>query len=129
MPQRPRALVIGAAPPYSGRMNESEYQRRADDVFKRVQDLFEDVDPDLADAYSAGDVVTVTFADRSRCVINTQRATHQIWMAYSASAWHFRHDPAADRWEDDKGRGDELFATLAAIVREAAGVELPLARR
>lgn len=105
-------------------MNESEYQQRADELFKRVQDLFEEVDPDLAEAYAAGDVLTITFADRSRCVINTQRATHQIWMAYIARAWHFAYNAEAQRWEDDRGRGEEFFSTLADLVRDAVKLEL-----
>lgn len=105
-------------------MHEPEYLQRVDALFKRVQDLFETVDPDDAEAFMAGDVLTVTFADRSRCVINTQRPTRQVWMAYGARAWHFRYDAAADRWEDDKGRGDELFATLREIVRARSGVQL-----
>ena len=37
----------------------------------------------------AGDVLTLTFADRKKAVINTQRPTRQIWVAANARAWHF----------------------------------------
>ena len=105
-------------------MLEPEYLVRVEALFKRVQDLFEPVDPDDAEAFMSGDVLTVTFANRSRCVINTQRPTRQVWMAHSARAWHFRYEPEADRWEDDRGRGEEFFATLAEIVRAQSGVVL-----
>jgi CyaY protein len=105
-------------------MQEPEYLHRVDALFKQVQDLFEPVDPDDAEAYQAGDVLTITFSDRSRCVINTQRSTRQVWMAHGARAWHFQLNPVGDRWEDDKGRGEEFFATLAAITHGAARVEL-----
>jgi len=107
-----------------GMMDESQYMRQVDLVFRRIQDGCEPVDPDLVEAYAAGDVVTITFADRTRCVVNTQRSTRQVWMASGARAWHFSLDAETGRWMDDKGRGDELYTTLAAIIRDKAGVEV-----
>ena len=105
-------------------MDEPQYLRLADDTFLRLEKAFRDVDPDAADCERAGDVVTITFASGQRCVVNTQRPTRQIWLAASARGWHFSYDAARGAWLDDKGSGDELFATLARIVREQAGVEL-----
>lgn len=106
-------------------MSETEYLLLVDGVFKRVQDLCEPIDPDDVEAYVAGDVLTLTFRDKSRCVINTQRATRQLWMAAGASAWHFDYEPEGSRWMDDKGRG-EFFATLARVVSERSGQRLPV---
>lgn len=107
-------------------MDEARYLQLVDQTFKTLQDAFDTVDPDLVDAYAAGDVLTLTFADRSKCVINTQRPTRQIWVAARARAWHFSLDDASGRWLDDKGRGDELFATVRAVVRETAGLDVTL---
>lgn len=107
-------------------MDEARYLQLVDQTFKTLQDAFDAVDPDLVDAYAAGDVLTLTFADRSKCVINTQRPTRQIWVAARARAWHFSLDDASGRWLDDKGRGDELFATVRAVVRETAGLDVTL---
>src|SRR5580692_10484854 len=105
-------------------MDESTYQKLADQAFHRIEDAFKDVDPDEADCEHAGDVVTVTLKGGKRCVINTQRPTRQLWLAANARAWHFSYDDATGKWMDDKGRGDELFATLAAIVKEQAGIDV-----
>jgi CyaY protein len=105
-------------------MDESTYQALADKAFRSIGDAFEDVDSDLADCEVAGDVVTVTLKGGKRCIVNTQRPTRQIWLAANARAWHFSWDAAGARWMDDKGRGDELFATLSRVVKEGAGVEL-----
>jgi len=105
-------------------MDESTYQKLADAAFRAIGDAFEDVDPELVDCESAGDVVTLTLRGGSKCVVNTQRPTRQIWLAASARAWHFSWDEASRRWMDDKGRGDELFATIARIVKEGAGVDV-----
>ena len=107
-------------------MDESRYLHLVDAAFKAIEDAFADVDPDLAEAYVAGDVLTITYADRSRCVVNTQRPTRQIWLAARSRAWHFDYDPESGRWVDDKGRGDELFSTVRAVTKETAGVDLAL---
>ena len=105
-------------------MDESSYQKLADATFRKIGDAFEDVDPDLVDCEHAGDVVTLTLPGNKRCVVNTQRPTRQLWLAANARAWHFSWDAGTGRWLDDKGRGDELFATLAGIVKEAAGLDI-----
>ena len=107
-------------------LEESQYLRLAEEAFKKIEDAFEDVDPDVVEAYTAGDVLSLTFADRSKCVINTQRPTRQIWLAARSRAWHFGYDAATARWVDDKGRGDELNATIKAIVGEVTGLDIAL---
>jgi CyaY protein len=108
-------------------MDESTYQRLADAALKAIVDAFEDVDAEKVDVDSVGDVVTLTLAGGRRCVVNTQRPARQIWLAANATAWHFSWDPAGKRWLDDKGRGDDLFGTIARIVKDAAGVEVRFA--
>ncbi len=105
-------------------MQESAYLALAETAFRAIGDALDDVDPDLVDCESAGDVVTMTFADGRKCVVNTQRPTQQIWLAANARGWHFSWDDSTRSWLDDKGHGDELFATVARIVRDATGVEV-----
>jgi CyaY protein len=105
-------------------MDESTYLKLADQAFRAIGDAFEDVDPDLVDCESTGDVVTLTLRGGRRCVVNTQRPARQIWLAAEARAWHFSWDPATSRWLDDKGRGDDLFATIGRIVKDAVGVDV-----
>lgn len=104
-------------------MDEKHYLELAHRAFARIQDAFDAVDADDADIDSAGDVLTITFRDGHRSVVNTQRPARQIWLAGGDRAWHFSWDAKAERWLDDKGSGAELFATLAEIAR-ARAVEL-----
>ena len=108
-------------------MDESTYQRLADTALKAIVDAFEDVDPEKVDVDRIGDVVTLTLPGGRRCIVNTQRPTRQIWLAANATAWHFSWDAPGGRWLDDKGRGDELFGTIARIVKDAVGVEVTFA--
>lgn len=105
-------------------MDETRYLRLAQDVFKRIGDALEEVDPSDVDLDGTSDVQNLTLKDGVRCVVNTQRPTRQIWLAARARAWHFDFDEASGRWLDDKGTGAELFATLAQIVKEGAGIDV-----
>lgn len=105
-------------------MDESRYERLAADALKRVIDLYADVDADDADVEPSGDVVRITHRDGSQIVVNTQRPARQIWLAGGRRAWHFSWDEPSERWLDDKGRGDELFATIRRLTKEAIGVTL-----
>lgn len=105
-------------------MDESEYQKRADEALRHVEDLLKDVDSEDVDVERSGDVLTLTFRSGKKAVLNTQRPTRQIWVAANARAWHFKFDPAARAWVDDKGQGIELFQQVAAIVKDGSGIEL-----
>jgi CyaY protein len=109
-------------------MDESRYQKLADLALRSVEDMLKDVDAEIVDIERAGDVLTLTFADGKKAVINTQRPTRQIWLAANARAWHFSyHEPEGTipgRWMDDKGLGVELLSQIAVVVKEAAGIDL-----
>ncbi|HXX67360.1 MAG TPA: iron donor protein CyaY [Polyangiaceae bacterium] len=105
-------------------MDESTFQRLADRTFDAIGEAFDDVDPDVLDCEVAGDVLTLTVRGDKKYVLNTQRPTRQIWFAANARAWHFSWDDGSERWLDDKGRGDELFATIARAVKDAVGLDV-----
>jgi len=107
-------------------LEETRYLALADAAFKRIERAFADVDADDADLERAGDVVTILFRGGKKCIVNTQRPTRQVWVAANARAWHFSYDEAKDAWYDDKDPATELYATIAAIVREASGVALAI---
>jgi len=105
-------------------MEEREFEKRAADAFKRVLDLFEEIDAEDADVEPSGDVIRIDYRGGSRVVLNTQRPARQLWLAGGSRAWHFSFDPQLGQWLDDKGRGEELYATLAALTRSAIGRDL-----
>lgn len=105
-------------------MDEPRYQHLAEAAFRRIEAMLEDVDADDVDVERAGDVLTLTFSNRKKAVVNTQRPTRQIWLAADARAWHFSFDEASGDWLDDKGQGVELCRKVAEIVKEQAGLDL-----
>lgn len=108
-------------------MDESRYQHLAAAALGRVESMFEDVDAEVVDIERSGDVITLTFADRKKCVVNTQRPTRQIWLAANARAYHFDFDESTGRWVDDKDRSRDLFERITAIVKELAGIDVGVA--
>jgi CyaY protein len=108
-------------------VDEARYHALVGPAFKRIIAAADEVDPDVLEADSTGEMVSLTAASGEKCIVNTQRATRQIWVAGKSQGIHFDYDEASGRWKDDKGKGLELFAFVADVVREIAGVELHFA--
>src|SRR5271165_3201704 len=106
-------------------MDETRYNQLVAVAFQALMRALDKVDPDLVDAESTGDMVTVTSASGQKVVVNTQRAARQIWVAGKGLGLHFSFAPDG-RWMDDKGKGLELFAFVRDAVEAAAGVRLRL---
>src|SRR5262245_18847248 len=104
-------------------MDESSYEKLVARAFRRVEDALAEVDPDVVELTATGDMLTLQFASGVKCILNTQRAVRQLWLAARASAWHFSFDAASETWLDDKGRGD-LWSILGATVKELSGQNL-----
>jgi CyaY protein len=107
-------------------LDESRYQKIAEVAFRRIERALGDLDPDEVDCEVAGDVLTITLKGKTKCIVNTQRPTRQIWVAASARAWHFSYDDASDRWCDDKRPEIELFDQIARIVNDATGTQVSI---
>ncbi|WP_156865043.1 iron donor protein CyaY [Pajaroellobacter abortibovis] len=100
------------------------YDRRVEDVFRRLDKGLEKVDCSLVDYNREEDVVKMTFRNGKQCVLNTRRAASQIWLAARAKGWHFSYDEASGQWIDGKHGRMELFSTIASIVQEESGLVL-----
>jgi CyaY protein len=102
-------------------MDDQRFKHLADQTFRSIMDGFDGIDADDADVESAGNTLNISFRNGQRCVVNTQSAVHQIWLAGGQSAWHFSYDDSKQRWLHDKGSGDELFACLTRLTQAAIG--------
>lgn len=109
-------------------MEEKEYRRLADSLFKRIGAAFDEIDPDVAECdYSQG-AVTIGFADGSKCILSTQPSVRQIWLAAASRGvgLHFGYEGASGTWKDDKGRGIELVSYLSLLIRDMAHVTIEI---
>lgn len=105
-------------------MDEATYNQLVSAAFKRIVAAADKLDPDVLEAESTGDMVTLTAASREKCIINTQRAVRQLWVAGRGQGIHFSYEPASGTWQDDKGKGLELFRFVADVVRDISGEAL-----
>ncbi|MCA9691055.1 MAG: iron donor protein CyaY [Nannocystaceae bacterium] len=94
-------------------------------ALEHLEEVLGDLEDERLDVMLAGDVLTLSFGDGARFVINAHSAAGQIWMAAGTTAWHFDHDDAADAWIARK-TDDELYATVARVVGDKLGVAIKL---
>lgn len=71
-------------------------------------------------------VITLTFDDDSRIIVNSHSAAREIWIAARSGGFHYRRDGA--RWVDGRS-GDELFSALSRLVSTQGGQAVVLAPR
>lgn len=107
-------------------LEESRYNQLVSVAFKALLAAADRVDPDVLEADSTGDMVTLAAASGEKCVVNTQRAVRQIWVAGKSQGIHFSYDEASGTWRDDKGQGLELYGFVKGVVKEISGAELAL---
>ena len=96
---------------------DQEFSTRADRFMEDLLEALDALDPDDLDCQLAMGVLTMEFADGTKCILNRQTAAQQIWLAYGATAWHFARDESTDQWLDTKGRGD-LRTVLAQTISD-----------
>ncbi|MBK8254669.1 MAG: iron donor protein CyaY [Polyangiaceae bacterium] len=93
-------------------LTERDFETRADEELKQLANALDQVDDLEADLQMG--VLTITFGDGARYIVNSHRAAKQIWGAAERSAWHF--DPQDDgRWVAPKN-GDELWSTVSRLL-------------
>lgn len=112
------------------RENDQDSDRKQ--FFERSSRALEHIDEHLGgleheqlDVELAGDVLTLSFEDGARFVINAHSAAGQVWMAAGTHAWHFDFVPDRGQWVASK-TGDELMATAARVVGEKLGEAVEL---
>lgn len=106
-------------------MNDSEFNQKARATLLAIEEAVESSGAEI-DFEMNGEVLTLEFANGSQIVINRQVATHEIWVAAKSGGFHYRHEPALDRWVNTAG-GGELFAELSRLASLQSGAAVTLA--
>jgi len=101
-------------------MDEVLFDRIADTELSALERQLLEIDPDEIDVELSMGVMTVTFADGAKLVVNSHRAAGQIWMAAFRQAWHFTPHEAGGHWQW-RTEKDELRTTLSRLLTERLG--------
>lgn len=100
-------------------MDESEFNQRVDDILEQIEDAIEEIGADI-DYETAGGILTLTFNNDSKIIINRQTPVRQIWVAARQGGFHFVYNDNVDQWQLEGGE-QELFAALNQYCSEQAG--------
>jgi len=103
-------------------MNDSQYNIIADEVLLAIEEAIEDCGVDI-DYEGVGGLLTLTFKNSSKIIINKQAPLHEIWVATKFNGHHFAMQN--EQWID-KRSGDELWAFLSKSVSVQAETEITL---
>ena len=83
-----------------------------------VDGLADDLDIDVQ---RNGNVITLTFENDHRIIVNSQDAAQEIWIAARSGGFHYRYDGAAGQWRDTRS-AEDLRVVLARLIEIETGV-------
>jgi len=108
-------------------MDDKDFRKRADAIYRAVIARLDDEDPDEIEAEPAEGVVRIKLRGGKVFVLNHQAPLREIWYAAGDRAWQFQFDPSTSRWVDPRNF-DELGAVINATLSRAAGrpIAVPL---
>ncbi len=101
-------------------MNDLEYDELADSTLLAVENQLENAVVDL-DYESNGGLLSITFPDQSKIIINKQPPLHQLWVATRFNGHHFEW--RENQWIDNR-TGAEFWQLLSDAASRQAGTEL-----
>ena len=94
---------------------------RAERLLARIEAAVDRVAEDFdIDVLRAGNVVTLTFDNGHRIIVNTQEAAGEIWVAARSGGFHYRWSATNRRWNDTRS-GDDLRVALARLLEAEIG--------
>lgn len=100
-------------------MNDSEFHRLADGLWQNIEEHLDNWDGDSdIDCEINGGVLTLTFENHSKIIINRQEPLHQVWLATKQGGYHFNLQ--GDAWICDR-TGDDFWDLLKQAATQQAG--------
>ena len=108
-------------------MNESEFQKIAEQTIEDLQDAIDNSGADI-DYDEIGGVLTLEFESGSKIIFSKQGAMNQLWMAALSGGFHFDYDESSEHWICDSGDKEELYSMLSRLSTEQAGEEVVIVK-
>ncbi|PQQ28268.1 iron donor protein CyaY [Photorhabdus hindustanensis] len=100
-------------------MNDSEFHQLADQLMFYIEGQLDNYDGNAdIDCETNGGVMTLSFDNDSKIIINRQEPFHQIWLATKSGGYHF--DYKEGQWICDRS-GDNFLTMLAHAITEQSG--------
>jgi CyaY protein len=103
-------------------MNDSQYNVVADEIILQIEEAVENCGTDI-DYEGVGSMLTLTFKNGTKIIINKQAPLHEIWVATKFNGHHFHFEN--DQWTDKRG-SDELWLFLSKAISIQADTEITI---
>ena len=103
-------------------MNESEFHQRVDAILLSLESAFDNVDADIDCELSSG-ILTITFENSSKIIVNRQTPNREIWVAAKSGGFHFRY--VDNVWRNTRGT-ETLAALLTNVIAQQSGCEVAI---
>ena len=101
-------------------MPETEFHLLVDALFLRLQTLLDEAPTNIDSELSSG-ILTLSFENGSKIIINGQTPNREIWVAAKSGGFHFRF--ASVGWVDTRS-GETLCSLLSKLVSQQAGGQI-----
>ena len=98
-------------------MNDAQYHQLADDLMLAVEEAVDECEVDI-DYETASGILTLTFPNQTKIIINKQAPLQQIWVATKFNGHHF--NLVDDKWIDERF-GDEFWHLINDAASKQAG--------
>ena len=103
-------------------MNESEFQQRVDAILLQLETTFDTVDDDIDCELTAG-ILTITFENGSKIIVNRQTPNREIWVAAKSGGFHFR---LVDNVWCDTRSAQTLTMLLTNVIAQQSGCNVTI---
>ena len=100
-------------------MQETEFHLVVDSLLLRLQIRLDELPTNVDSELSSG-ILTLTFENGSKIIINRQTPNREIWVAAKSGGFHFRF--VSTDWIDTRS-GETLGGLLSRVVSQQAGIE------
>ncbi|MFT2089516.1 iron donor protein CyaY [Paraglaciecola sp. 2405UD69-4] len=103
-------------------MNDSQYHQMTDDLLIDIEEMLDECEVDI-DYESAGSILTMTFVNGTKIIINKQPPLQQLWMATKYNGHHFNFEN--EQWIDER-TGVEFWSFLDEAISKQAEANVNL---
>ena len=97
-------------------MNDSQYNLLTDELLLAVEEAIENCGEDI-DYEGVGGLLTLTFKNNTKIIINKQAPLHEIWVATKFNGHHFALQE--QQWIDKRGGGEFWQFLSSAFSKQA----------
>lgn len=101
-------------------MIETEFHQRVDAILMQLESAFDETDVDI-DSELASGILTLTFENGSKVIVNRQTPNREIWVAAKRGGFHFRL--ADNAWRDTRS-GESLADLLSNVISQQSGASI-----